>query len=406
MIIFILLLLGCATKFSDVETYNDSKIIKRYGTFSIAFTDLEVLINKDKKIGSHYIGLVPVIDKEYYWENDDDLSKEYYFISYTDDILSKAGYTTYKFPKYIKDIDKRDSASYHLKAAIKGIEVNSHNNFTGTVWQTKINVRWSLYEKSTGKLIYEIYSLGFDLSKFSKKTSLDIPIIIGKALKDSFMYVLADNKFSSLIKSGNDQLSNVIKIHNTNNDEELSLPHDTEDILDSVVVISNNASHGSGVLISDDGYILTAAHVVEGADMVDVKLYNNSVKKGKVIKSIEHNDLALIKISGNNLKALKFSKEKVKIGRDVYAIGAPHSKDLSYSVTKGILSNYRKYENTNFIQTDARINPGNSGGPLLSQDGKIIGIVSWKIMKEGYEGLSFAVDTISIEKDLGIEIIN
>nr|MBV0879137.1 DegQ family serine endoprotease [Noviherbaspirillum sp. L7-7A] len=150
---------------------------------------------------------------------------------------------------------------------------------------------------------------------------------------------------------------------------------------------------GSGFIISPDGYVLTNAHVVEGADEVYVTLTDKREYKAKIIGSDKRTDVALVKIEGSNLPRLNFGdSNKVRVGEWVIAIGSPFG--LDNTVTAGIIS--AKARDTGdylpLIQTDVAVNPGNSGGPLINMRGEVIGINSQIYSRSGgYMGISFAV---------------
>ncbi|MCX7961183.1 MAG: DegQ family serine endoprotease [Burkholderiales bacterium] len=154
-------------------------------------------------------------------------------------------------------------------------------------------------------------------------------------------------------------------------------------------------SLGSGFIISADGYILTNAHVVEGADEIIVKLTDKREFKARVIGADRRTDIALIKIDASGLPAVKFGDpNKLKVGEWVVAIGAPFG--FENTVTAGIVSaKGRSLPQENFvpfIQTDVAINPGNSGGPLFNMRGEVVGINSQIYSRTGgFMGLSFAI---------------
>jgi len=156
-----------------------------------------------------------------------------------------------------------------------------------------------------------------------------------------------------------------------------------------------NKSLGSGFMISNDGYILTNAHVVEGADEVTVRLTDKREFKAKTIGTDKRTDVALIKIEANGLPAVKLADtNQLKVGEWVVAIGSPFGFDNS--VTAGIVSaKGRSLPQENyvpFIQTDVAINPGNSGGPLFNMRGEVVGINSQIYSRSGgYMGVSFAI---------------
>jgi serine protease Do len=154
-------------------------------------------------------------------------------------------------------------------------------------------------------------------------------------------------------------------------------------------------SLGSGFIISPDGYILTNAHVVEGADEINVKFTDKREFKAKVIGADKRTDIALIKIDASGLPAVRFGDPtKLKVGEWVLAIGSPFG--FENTVTAGIVSaKGRSLPQENFvpfIQTDVAINPGNSGGPLFNMKGEVVGINSQIYSRTGgFMGLSFAI---------------
>lgn len=154
-------------------------------------------------------------------------------------------------------------------------------------------------------------------------------------------------------------------------------------------------SGGSGFIISSDGYILTNAHVVKGADDVKVKLTDRREFKAKVVGIDPRSDIALIKINAANLPKVPIgNSDQLQVGEWVIAIGSPFG--FENSVTAGIVSaTGRSLPSENyvpFIQTDVAVNPGNSGGPLFNMKGEVVGINSQIFSQSGgYMGVSFAI---------------
>jgi serine protease Do len=155
---------------------------------------------------------------------------------------------------------------------------------------------------------------------------------------------------------------------------------------------------GSGFIISDDGYVLTNNHVVEGADSVVVRMSDRREFDAEIIGTDPRSDLALLRIDASDLPTLKLaSDDDLEVGEWVLAIGSPFG--LDYSVTAGIVSakgrSLPTEQNENyvpFIQTDVAINPGNSGGPLFNLDGEVVGVNSQIFTRSGGSiGLSFAI---------------
>ena len=159
------------------------------------------------------------------------------------------------------------------------------------------------------------------------------------------------------------------------------------------------AGEGSGIVFSEDGYIVTNAHVVKGATSLKVILSDGTTYEAELVGSDALTDLAVIKIYATGLQAAEFgSSEDLRVADQVMAIGNPGGYQLNSSVTIGYVSALnRAITNSStgytmeYIQTDAAINPGNSGGALVNQYGQVVGINSAKISATGYEGLGFAI---------------
>ncbi len=166
-----------------------------------------------------------------------------------------------------------------------------------------------------------------------------------------------------------------------------------------LAVTSRGYSIGSGVAISDGGYIVTNHHVIENSSAITVYLADQTTSSAKLLYSDSAMDIAVIK-SEKNLPHLVCSTGALNVGEDVIAIGTPLSLDFKNTVTKGIVSalnrtvgvsnlgGYTTYMQ-NLIQHDASINPGNSGGPLLRTNGEVVGINTLKASDA--EGIGFAI---------------
>lgn len=143
------------------------------------------------------------------------------------------------------------------------------------------------------------------------------------------------------------------------------------------------AASGSGFIISDDGYILTNHHVIEGADSITVTAYDGTKYKAELVGSYAANDIAVLKIDAKNLVPVSLgSSDNLKVGDNVVAIGNPLG-ELTFSLTSGVVSALDREITTNngtmnLIQTDCAINSGNSGGALFNMYGEVIGITNAK----------------------------
>lgn len=168
---------------------------------------------------------------------------------------------------------------------------------------------------------------------------------------------------------------------------------------------------GSGIIISEDGYIVTNQHVIDGATEISVILNTGDEYVATLVGEDSKSDLAVLKIDKTGLPAATLgNSDEVKVGELAVAIGNPLGQELAGTVTAGVISavnrtmtvDNKKY---NLIQTDAAINPGNSGGALVNQHGEVIGINTIKLSSESVEGIGFAI-AISEAKPIIDDLIN
>ena len=163
---------------------------------------------------------------------------------------------------------------------------------------------------------------------------------------------------------------------------------------------------GSGVIIREDGYIVTNNHVIDGATKIEVTLNNNQKYQATLVGTDPATDIALLKIDAQGLPVVPFGdSDKLRLGEWVIAIGSPY--DLRSTITAGIVSakgrsmpNYTgEFKIESFIQTDAAVNPGNSGGALVDKAGNLVGINTAIVSQTGsYTGYSFAVPVNIVKK--------
>ena len=187
----------------------------------------------------------------------------------------------------------------------------------------------------------------------------------------------------------------------------------------SVVAITSYAGDGvymwgSGIIMTSDGYILTNAHVLEGAAESTVTLWDDREYSASLVGSDSASDIAVIKINAVGLTPAEFCADTVRVGEAVAAIGNPLGPELRGTMTNGIISalsrdiSYTNHPMT-LIQTNVAINEGNSGGPLLNMYGQVVGMTSMKLVSaytsSSIDGIGFAipVDTIKQIADTLIE---
>ena len=177
--------------------------------------------------------------------------------------------------------------------------------------------------------------------------------------------------------------------------------------------VASASASGSGFILTQDGYVVTNNHVVDGATSVTVKLYNGEEYEAQIIGTDEMNDVALLKIDAESLQAVTVGdSDKLEVGDEVIAIGNPLG-ELTFTMTAGFVSALDREINTdgkpiNMLQTDVAINSGNSGGPLFDMNGNVIGITTAKYSGSSssgasIEGIGFAIpinDALRVAYDL------
>jgi hypothetical protein len=181
-----------------------------------------------------------------------------------------------------------------------------------------------------------------------------------------------------------------------------ALPGGMNEVFRRVVRIETARGTGSGAVVSPDGFILTAAHVVAGEEAPKIFFQDETSLTATVVRRNASADLALLRVAGTALPCVALGEARLAPAADTWIVGSPGGKALTGSVTKGIVSGYRERDGWPILQTDASMSPGNSGGPLLGADGRVQAVVSYKVFGGGAEGLGFAVAAEAVTKALDV----
>lgn len=197
-----------------------------------------------------------------------------------------------------------------------------------------------------------------------------------------------------------------ISLHAVPDTPELDITEVYDKVIRSTVLVLVTAETGSGsgtgIIATEDGYIITNSHVVLNSRnvQVEVKMDDGSMHDAVVVGFDKTTDLAVLKIEGTGYTPAEFADSgSLRMGQWVIAIGNPGGEQFSGSITRGVVSGLNRsvgsYSSNGmtYIQTDAAINPGNSGGPLVNLHGQVVGINSAKIVSDQYEGMGFAIPT-------------
>ncbi len=224
--------------------------------------------------------------------------------------------------------------------------------------------------------------------------------VIWDALENTWLDLMATKEMKDLLKS--EDVKGFLQ-ENLSLTKPVKVPANVDEAMKASFTIKSDDGHGSGFLVSNDGYLITNYHVIN--NVKNLKAIDNEGKEFnvKVVRFCKDYDLALLKIEGNFEYAFTMPAEKnFRTGQDAYAIGTPKSVQLGQSLSKGIVSGYRSHSGLNYIQTDISINRGNSGGAVISPAGDLLGVVEYKMFGIGTEGLSFSIPAFELMKALAL----
>jgi S1-C subfamily serine protease len=243
---------------------------------------------------------------------------------------------------------------------------------SNTEGSARIEVEWQVYSSEEGKVVTRIATYGSYSTEDSAERIVE-RLLIG-AFKRAAQDFADDPTFLRVVKTGD------VKREVTTPLTPLSIvvpePRQTPIARAGSAVVSIVVAdgHGSGVLVSPDGYILTNRHVAGDSGKVRIVWANGSESSGQVLRANRKRDVALVKVDDPKAEPLSIRHEPAQLGETVFAIGTPLEKDLAGTLTRGIVSGLRLTDGQPFIQSDVVINHGNSGGPLLDEKGQVIGL--------------------------------
>jgi len=274
-----------------------------------------------------------------------------------------------------------------------------------------LKLNWLLEDRLARKQIfkgesegaYQTMSLPFRVNGTEQALDRAFAVAVNNLLaKPSFVELLNGEKQNTLKETSFSNIPVALRYSTTNSSFKSKLKR----LQKSTVTVRTTEGHGSGFLISNNGHILTNAHVVGNEDRVIVIL-NDRELEASVVRVEPIRDVALIKVNKRLVTiASEISQQTPEVGDDLFVIGTPLSESLSHTVTSGIVSAKRIDQGLTYYQTDASINPGNSGGPIYNKNGDLVAMsVSGVFSKSGAGlGLNYlipiedALDALNITK--------
>lgn len=278
---------------------------------------------------------------------------------------------------------------------------NRVRNGRGTA---KVDVEVRLHDSIRNEVVYRQNFVGHGEDEGLKPSpimSAVVNAVLGVADDPEFVRLLS---LSADVAAAPEASRSGVTIAPCRAADERSLPDDLPEVLQSIVEIQAGGSAGTGVVISPDGWVLTAAHVVDGAAEVWVRLDGGAQVPASIEISDARSDVALIRIPGRNHPCAqrRGADEELRLGSDVFAINFPVHDGRTPTITRGVVSGFPQDAGQRYIQTDASVNPGSSGGPLLASDGTVAGLTVKKLIGLGFEGIGFAIPIEEVVDRLAI----
>ncbi len=330
--------------------------------------------------------------EEIYWNTGRFTAKGLEFADIFFEELSSAGFPVAGDPtKVFGQKEERSKAAFAVGAQVDEIKMHvcDHADFWDAhrlgkqSGEASINVKWQVYSKLIERVVYETETGGHAVLG-KRAHGSGVPdgeiILIQEAFGAAVSNLAADTGFRDLLVRKEFEPATTPKFAAImvpkRQMNRRPIAENLGEVLGATVTISLGNSHGSGFVISRDGLILTNNHVVGKRKRVTVEFPSGLAIEGEVLRTHAVRDVALVRVPVRGLKVLPIRNEPARIGEAVYAIGTPRLRDLRATLTRGIVSAWRKDKRTKLelIQSDVDIQGGNSGGPLVDARGNVIGI--------------------------------
>lgn len=246
-------------------------------------------------------------------------------------------------------------------------------------------IEWQVYSKLQRKVVATIPTSGaFAIDRFQRDGVIN-PLMVG-AFRENVRALTESEAFRTIFVADAEQAAQEQKPQSNNLIVLTGAAPGAKAIPEAsgaVVAVLAGAGHGTGFLVSSDGYIITNEHVVGKETKVRVRWSDGFESDGEVVRRHKARDVALIRTNPHGRQPLYIHRGSPAPGATVFAVGTPLDLKFQTTVTKGIVSANRIFEGFTFIQSDVAVAHGNSGGPLLNEKGAVIGITDWGHREDG-----------------------
>lgn len=380
-------------------------------TRPVQLSRLVVNLNRGESIGRYKVGVICAFGDGLSWKGGgrQDLDTDEFDEVFRDE-LEKIGMTVAGDPDNLFE-DTSGSAEYLVGGSIEKLDMKvcfpmaGFNDWDKSKGEATVAVKWQIYSRLERRVVAAIETTGFH--KTSSQNGGMYSILLN-AFADNVQKLAADERFRKIFIGAPTDLtvakaapSGLVPLPVL---AASASPVTISDSVGSTVLIYAGSGHGSGFLVSPEGYVLTNEHVVGAAKFVKVRWSDGLETLGEVIRTDKSRDVAVVKTDARGRMALRVRHSPLAVGEDVFAIGAPLDPKLQSSVTKGIVSAQRVVDGFSFIQSDVTVNPGNSGGPLLDNKGEVVGLTAKGIARAGIPlGVNLFIPISEAQQFLGLQ---
>lgn len=283
--------------------------------------------------------------------------------------------------------DAPAATDLQIAAAISDMRASvcEQRGLVGYRGSLSMTVQWQVYDPALRQLVgkFETHATG----QTSQATLGGLDSLFLAAFRENARDLMSDSGFERLLKTPASASSIAAGVPASDRIDftvaSAAMARSLPQAVQSVVLVLTSDGHGSGFLISPEGYILTNRHVVEGAPAVRIRWADGTEGPGRVLRSDRERDVALVKADPPSGLALALHIALPGQGETVFAIGAPLDPGLQGTLTRGIVSANRVVDGRPFIQSDVAVTHGNSGGPLLNERGEVVGMTESSIEVHG-----------------------
>ncbi len=386
VLVVTILAVGCSPTLKQVEEVEVREVVPfepNEVVRPIEFTKIVVKLPRGERIGMLQGGLLCIDQSPLTWRGGRITLTGDQFTEAFREELEKANCPVVGDPNSLFEDTSAWRAEFLVAGLIQEMKANvcypymgmgDHDTAKGSAY---MKVDWQVYSRLQRRVTYEASTEG--VSNVTAEIAGGDTQMFMDAFAMATQNLLGDEGFRKVVVRPREQDVNVpsekIRLRSVEEFATRLSDHISRNRM-SVVTVFAGDGHGSGFFISEEGHLLTNEHVVRDARFVTIKLITGRELVGEVLRTNRVRDVAVVKVEEKDMVPLPIRRTSPNVGDDVYVLGSPLEEELNATLTKGVVSGFRKQNDQRFIQSDASTLPGCSGGPLLDSNGNVIGVAA------------------------------